>query len=121
MWLNEFWFMPSRRDLRLPMDLYLGIISFTSICSSASGFLPCLRGHSCTHYKDTIEINGDPDKKIWTVPTGGKLLSTLASKKIFLLRPLPYGGGGTCAGSGQVGKLDEAEACLLLILEQLPF
>ena len=42
----------------------------------------------------TIEINGDPDKKI-TVPTGGKLLSTLASKNIYLASAC--GGGGTCA------------------------
>ncbi|MFK7914744.1 MAG: NADH:ubiquinone reductase (Na(+)-transporting) subunit F, partial [Pseudomonadales bacterium] len=42
----------------------------------------------------TIGINGDPSKAV-TVEAGGKLLSTLASKGIFLASAC--GGGGTCA------------------------
>jgi Na+-transporting NADH:ubiquinone oxidoreductase subunit F len=42
----------------------------------------------------TIEINDDPDKSI-VVPAGGKLLTTLAAKGIFLASAC--GGGGTCA------------------------
>ena len=40
-----------------------------------------------------IEINGDRDKLL-SVPTGGKLLGTLADQKIFI--PSACGGGGTC-------------------------
>jgi Na+-transporting NADH:ubiquinone oxidoreductase subunit F len=42
----------------------------------------------------TIEINGDPEKTL-SVPAGGKLLTTLADKGIFLSSAC--GGGGTCA------------------------
>ena len=42
----------------------------------------------------TIEINDDPEKGV-VVPAGGKLLSTLADKGIFLASAC--GGGGTCA------------------------
>jgi len=42
----------------------------------------------------TLFINDDPDKTI-QVPAGGKLLSTLAAKGIFLASAC--GGGGTCA------------------------
>ncbi len=41
-----------------------------------------------------IEINGDPEKTI-TVPSGGKLLNTLADAGIYLSSAC--GGGGTCA------------------------
>ncbi|MDD3586769.1 MAG: NADH:ubiquinone reductase (Na(+)-transporting) subunit F [Thermoguttaceae bacterium] len=40
-----------------------------------------------------IEINGDVSKTL-SVPTGGKLLGTLADKKIYI--PSACGGGGTC-------------------------
>ncbi|MDO5565590.1 MAG: 2Fe-2S iron-sulfur cluster-binding protein, partial [Planctomycetia bacterium] len=40
-----------------------------------------------------IEINGDASKTL-SVPTGGKLLGTLADKKIYI--PSACGGGGTC-------------------------
>lgn len=41
-----------------------------------------------------IEINGDSTKTL-SVPTGGKLLGTLADQKIYI--PSACGGGGTCA------------------------
>ncbi len=41
----------------------------------------------------TIEINGDKSKTL-TVPTGGKLLGTLADQKVFVSSAC--GGGGTC-------------------------
>ena len=76
------------------MDLYLGIIAFTMIVSLLVGFVMFARSQLVASGDVTIEINGDPDKSI-TVPTGGKLLSTLAAKNIYLASAC--GGGGTCA------------------------
>ena len=44
-----------------------------------------------------ITINDDPDKSI-EVPSGEKLLGTLASQGIFV--PSACGGGGTCGQQG---------------------
>ena len=76
------------------MDLYLGIIAFTTIVSMLVAFVMFARSQLVASGNVTIEINGDPEKKI-VVPTGGKLLSTLASKNIYLASAC--GGGGTCA------------------------
>ena len=54
------------------MDLYLGIISFTLIVAVLVAFVMFARSQLVSTGDVTIEINGDPDKKI-TVPTGGKL------------------------------------------------
>ena len=76
------------------MDLYLGIITFTLIVSLLVAFVMFARSQLVASGDVTIEINGDPEKSI-TVPTGGKLLSTLAAKNIYLASAC--GGGGTCA------------------------
>ena len=65
------------------MDLYLGIITFTLIVSLLVAFVMFARSQLVASGDVTIEINGDPEKSI-TVPTGGKLLSTLAAKNIYL-------------------------------------
>ena len=63
----------------LLLDLYLGIISFTLIVAVLVAFV-MFASLALSTGDVTIEINAS-DKKI-TVPTGGKLLSTLASKNL---------------------------------------
>ena len=76
------------------MDIYLGILSFTLIVAILVAFVMFARSQLVSTGEVTIEINGDPEKSI-SVPAGGKLLSTLASKNIYLASAC--GGGGTCA------------------------
>ena len=76
------------------MDIYLGILSFTLIVAFLVAFVMLARSQLVSTGEVSIEINGDPEKII-TVPAGGKLLSTLASKNIYLASAC--GGGGTCA------------------------
>ena len=75
-------------------DLYLGIAAFTLIVSFLVAFVMFARSKLVPSGNVNIEINGDPSKTI-TVATGDKLLSTLASKNIYLASAC--GGGGTCA------------------------
>ena len=75
-------------------DLYLGIAAFTFIVSFLVAFVMFARSRLVSSGNVNIEINGDPSKTI-TVPTGDKLLSTLASKNIYLASAC--GGGGTCS------------------------
>ena len=65
------------------MDIYLGILAFTFIVALLVAFVMFARSQLVSTGDVTIEINGDPEKSI-TVPTGGKLLSTLAAKNIYL-------------------------------------
>ena len=76
------------------MDLYLGILAFTLVVSVLVAFVMLARSQLVSTGDVTIEINDDPEKSI-TVPAGGKLLSTLAAKNIYLASAC--GGGGTCA------------------------
>ena len=75
-------------------DLYLGIAASTLIVSFLVAFVMFARSKLVPSGNVNIEINGDPSKTI-TVATGDKLLSTLASKNIYLASAC--GGGGTCA------------------------
>jgi len=75
-------------------DLYLGIAAFTLIVSFLVAFVMFARSRLIPSGNVNIEINGDPSKTI-TVPTGDKLLSTLASQNIYLASAC--GGGGTCS------------------------
>ena len=68
-------------------DLYLGIAAFTLIVSFLVAFVMFARSRLIPSGNVNIEINGDPSKTI-TVPTGDKLLSTLASKNIYLASAL---------------------------------
>ena len=56
------------------MDIYLGIFAFTLIVALLVAFVMFARSQLVSTGDVTIEINGDPEKKI-TVPTGGKLLT----------------------------------------------
>ena len=72
-------------------DLYLGIAAFTLIVSFLVAFVMFARSKLVPSGNVNIEINGDPSKTI-TVATGDKLLSTLASKNIYI----QSGGQGNC-------------------------
>ena len=72
----------------------LGVVMFTVTVLTLVGVILFARAQLVSSGDVTILINDDADKSV-TVPAGGKLLSTLASKGIFLASAC--GGGGTCA------------------------
>ena len=72
----------------------LGVVMFTATVLTLVGVILFARARLVSTGDVTIFINDDPDKSV-TVPAGGKLLGTLASKGIFLASAC--GGGGTCA------------------------
>lgn len=72
----------------------LGVVMFTVTILSLTLIILYARRLLVSSGDVTIEINDDPTKTI-TVPAGGKLLPTLASKGVFLASAC--GGGGTCA------------------------
>ncbi|MFT4670901.1 MAG: Na+-transporting NADH:ubiquinone oxidoreductase subunit F [Pseudohongiellaceae bacterium] len=71
-----------------------GVSLFTVVVMLLVGIILAARSFLVSSGDVSIEINGDPDKKI-VVPSGGKLLNTLADAGIFLSSAC--GGGGTCA------------------------
>ncbi|MFT4886321.1 MAG: Na+-transporting NADH:ubiquinone oxidoreductase subunit F [Pseudohongiellaceae bacterium] len=71
-----------------------GVTLFTVVVMLLVGIILAARSFLVSSGDVSIEINGDPDKKI-VVPSGGKLLNTLADAGIFLSSAC--GGGGTCA------------------------
>lgn len=71
-----------------------GVALFTVVVMLLVGIILTARSFLVSSGDVTIEINGDPDKKI-VVPSGGKLLNTLADAGIYLSSAC--GGGGTCA------------------------
>ncbi|MEQ8689217.1 MAG: 2Fe-2S iron-sulfur cluster-binding protein, partial [Pseudomonadales bacterium] len=78
----------------LDTTVLLGVVMFTVTVLSLVMVILFARSRLVSSGDVTIEINGDPDKSI-RAPAGDKLLSTLASKGIFLASAC--GGGGTCA------------------------
>lgn len=72
----------------------LGVVMFTVTVLFLVGVILFARSRLVSSGDVTLFINDDPDKTI-QVPAGGKLLSTLAAKGIFLASAC--GGGGTCA------------------------
>jgi len=74
--------------------IFLGVGMFTATVLFLVGVILFARSRLVSSGDVTIEINEDPSKAI-VVPAGGKLLSTLAEKGIFLASAC--GGGGTCA------------------------
>ena len=78
----------------LDTTILLGVVMFTVTVLFLVAVILFARSRLVASGDVTIEINEDPDKSI-TVPAGGKLLQTLASKGIFLASAC--GGGGTCA------------------------
>lgn len=75
-------------------EILIAIGLFTGVVIALVVLILIARKHLVSSGDVTIEINGDPERSI-TVPAGGKLLQTLASKGIFLSSAC--GGQGTCA------------------------
>ena len=71
-----------------------GVVMFTIVVMALVLIFLFARSKLVNSGNISIEINGDPEKTI-TVPAGGKLLTTLAEKGIFLSSAC--GGGGSCA------------------------
>jgi Na+-transporting NADH:ubiquinone oxidoreductase subunit F len=78
----------------LDTTVLLGVVMFTVTVLFLVGVILFARSRLVSTGDVNILINDDPEKTV-TVPAGGKLLSTLASKGIFLASAC--GGGGTCA------------------------
>jgi Na+-transporting NADH:ubiquinone oxidoreductase subunit F len=71
----------------------LGVLVFTAVIMLLVTLILVVRARLVPSGEVTLEINGDPDKRL-VVPPGGKLLSVLADRQIFI--PSACGGGGTC-------------------------
>ena len=70
-----------------------GMIAFTTVILVLVAVILAAKAILLPAGNITIEINGDKDKML-SVPTGGKLLGTLADQQIFI--PSACGGGGSC-------------------------
>ncbi|MCF0233773.1 MAG: NADH:ubiquinone reductase (Na(+)-transporting) subunit F [Thermoguttaceae bacterium] len=70
-----------------------GVVAFTLIVLALVAIILAAKATLVPSGNVNIEINGDASKTL-SVPTGGKLLGTLADQKIFV--PSACGGGGTC-------------------------
>ena len=78
----------------MQIDLFLGVLSFTGVVLLLVTIIIAARSQLVSSGDVTIEINGDSSNPI-VVPSGNKLLQTLAENKIFLSSAC--GGGGTCS------------------------
>ena len=78
----------------MQIDLLLGVVSFTGIVLLLVFIIMAARSQLVSTGQVSIEINGDSANAI-KVPSGSKLLQTLADRKIFLSSAC--GGGGTCS------------------------
>ena len=78
----------------MQIDLLLGVLSFTGVVLLLVGIIIAARSQLVSSGEVSIEINGDSSNPI-IVPSGNKLLQTLAENKIFLSSAC--GGGGTCS------------------------
>ena len=76
------------------IDLILGVASFCGIVLLLVLVIIAARSRLVSTGNVSIEINGDEDNPI-VVPSGSKLLQTLADNNIFLASAC--GGGGTCS------------------------
>lgn len=70
-----------------------GVIAFTVVILALVAIILAAKATLIPSGNVNIEINGDASKTL-SVPTGGKLLGTLADQKIFV--PSACGGGGSC-------------------------
>lgn len=71
----------------------LGVLTFTGVIMLLVVMILLVRARLIPSGEISLEINNDPDKRL-VVPPGGKLLSALADRQIFI--PSACGGGGTC-------------------------
>ena len=98
----------------LDPTIILGVGMFTSTVLFLVMIILFARSKLVSSGDVTIEINGDPEKSV-VVQAGDKLLSTLASKGIFLASAC--GGGGTCGqcrcrvlqGGGSILSTEEGQ------------
>ncbi|MBQ1456555.1 MAG: NADH:ubiquinone reductase (Na(+)-transporting) subunit F [Thermoguttaceae bacterium] len=75
------------------MQIIAGVIAFSVIVLLLVTIILAAKATLVPAGNVKIEINGDASKTLM-VPTGGKLLGTLADQRIFV--PSACGGGGTC-------------------------
>lgn len=78
----------------MDIHIYLGVFMFTAVVLALVAFILAARSRLVSSGLVTIKINDDPKHTI-QIPAGGKLLTALADKKLFLSSAC--GGGGTCA------------------------
>ena len=78
----------------MQIDLFLGVISFTGVVLLLVAIIIAARSQLVSSGNVSIEINGDSSNPI-VVPSGNKLLQTLAENKIFLSSAC--GGGCNCS------------------------
>ena len=78
----------------MQIDLFLGVIAFTGVVLILVSIILIARSQLVSSGNVSIEINGDSSNPL-VVPSGSKLLQTLAENKIFLSSAC--GGGGTCS------------------------
>ena len=67
----------------MQIDLFLGVISFTGVVLLLVAIIIAASSQLVSSGDVSIEINGDSSNPI-VVPSGNKLLQTLAENKIFL-------------------------------------
>jgi Na+-transporting NADH:ubiquinone oxidoreductase subunit F len=73
--------------------IFFGVAMFTTIIMALVVLILIARSRLIPKGDITLEINNDPDKRLIVHP-GGKLLTVLADRQIFI--PSACGGGGTC-------------------------
>ncbi|MEJ2680369.1 MAG: NADH:ubiquinone reductase (Na(+)-transporting) subunit F [Gammaproteobacteria bacterium] len=78
----------------MDVTILMGVAMFTVMVLGLVAIILVARSRLVSVGNIHLDINGDPEKGI-DVPVGGKLLGTLADKKIFVSSAC--GGGGTCA------------------------
>ena len=120
----------------LQNEIFLGVITFTVAVNFMVFIILGATKFLVSSGNITIEINEDPERAI-NVPTGGKLLQTLASQNLFLSSAC--GGKGTCSqckckileGGGSILPTEESYftikekkeglrlACLVLVKNNL--
>jgi len=76
------------------IQIFTGVVSFTVIVLALVFFILLARSMLVATGDVTITINDNPDRAL-CVSAGGKLLDTLAGRKIYV--PSACGGQGTCA------------------------
>lgn len=80
-------------DMSIMQIVLSGVIAFSMIILVLVAIILAAKALLVPAGNVNIEINGDASKTL-SVPTGGKLLGTLADQKVYI--PSACGGGGTC-------------------------
>ncbi|MDO5580628.1 MAG: NADH:ubiquinone reductase (Na(+)-transporting) subunit F [Planctomycetia bacterium] len=80
-------------DISVMQIVLSGVVAFSGIILLLVAIILAAKAILVPAGNVNIEINGDASKTL-SVPTGGKLLGTLADQKVYI--PSACGGGGTC-------------------------